>query len=69
MGVAIVEGEEAVLRVNLGRPSVTNADSVVQLCESDELFPNDFGGGLVNSKKTINVHWTEISAIRFRLAM
>jgi len=29
--------------VNLGRPTVTNGDSVTQLCESDALFPNYFG--------------------------
>ena len=26
--------------VNLGRPIVTNGDSIAQLCESDALFPN-----------------------------
>jgi len=32
--------EGAVLRVNLGRPIVTNGDFVAQLCDSDALFPN-----------------------------
>jgi len=42
-GVVIVRGEGTVFGVNLGRPIVTNGDFVVQLCESDELFPNYFG--------------------------
>ena len=46
-GVVIVEGEGAVLGVNLGRPVVTIGDSVAPLCESDALLPNYFGGGLV----------------------
>jgi len=37
MGVVIVEGEGAVLGVNLGRPIVTNGDLVTRL------FPNYFG--------------------------
>ena len=36
MGVVIVEGEVAVLRVNVGRRIVTNEDG-------DTLFPNYFG--------------------------
>ena len=31
--------------VNFGHPIVTNGDFVAYLCESDALFPNDFGGG------------------------
>ena len=41
MEVVIVEGEEAVLGINLGRPIVTNGDSVAQLCESDAPFGED----------------------------
>jgi len=37
MGVVIIEGEEAVLVVNLGRPIVTNGDFAMRL------FPNYFG--------------------------
>jgi len=40
MGVVIVEGEAAVLRVNLGRPIVTNGDSATRL------YPNDYGEDL-----------------------
>jgi len=39
-GVVIVEGEWAVLRVNLGHPIVASGDG-------DVLFPNYFGGGLL----------------------
>jgi len=39
-GVVIVEGEGAVLGVNLGRPIVTNGDFVMRL------FPNYFGHDL-----------------------
>jgi len=41
MGVAIIEGEGAVLGVNLGHPIVTSADG-------DTLFPNYFGVDLLN---------------------
>jgi len=40
MRAVVVEGEVAVLGVNVGRPIVTKGDS-------DALFPNYFGGGLV----------------------
>jgi len=40
MGVVIVEGKGAVLRVNLGHPIVTNEDFVTRL------FPNYFGQDL-----------------------
>ena len=40
IGVVIVEGEWAVLGVNLGHPIVTNKDS-------DTLFPNYFGEDLL----------------------
>jgi len=30
-------------RVKLGRPIATNGDFVAWICESDALFPNDFG--------------------------
>jgi len=44
IGVVIVEGEGAVLGVNLWRLVVINGDFVAsQLCESDALFPNYFG--------------------------
>jgi len=42
-GVVLVEGEGAVLRLNLGRPIVTNGDFVAYLCESDALFPITLG--------------------------
>ena len=38
-----VEGEGAVLGVILGRPIVTKGDFVAHVCESDALFPNNFG--------------------------
>jgi len=41
MGVVIVEGECAVLGVNLGRPIVTNGDLATRL------FPNYFGQELL----------------------
>ena len=44
--MVIVEGEGVVSGVNLGRPIVTNGDFVAYLCESDALFPNDFGEDL-----------------------
>jgi len=37
MGVVIVEGKEAILGLNLGRPTVTNEDFTTRL------FPNYFG--------------------------
>jgi len=43
MGVEIVEGEGAVLGVNVGHPIVSSRDLVASLCESDALFPNQFG--------------------------
>jgi len=36
----------AVLGVNFERPIVINGDFVAQLCESDALFPIDFGEDL-----------------------
>jgi len=59
MGVVIVEGEEAVLGVNFGRPIVTNGDFATWL------FPNYFGQDLLascvestadNSKFPLPVH-------------
>jgi len=47
MRMVIVEGEGAVLGVNLGRPIVTNRDFVAELCDSDALFPNYFGEDLL----------------------
>jgi len=47
--VVIVEGEGAVLGVNLGHPIVKN---IAYLCKSDSLFPNYFGGKLVNFEDT-----------------
>jgi len=44
MGVVSIEGERAVLGVNLGSPIVTNRAFVAYLCESNALFPNDWGG-------------------------
>jgi len=41
MGMVIVEGEGAVLGVNLGRPIVTNKDFATRL------FPNYFGQDLL----------------------
>ena len=46
-GVVIFEEERAVLGVNLGCPIVTIEDFVAWLCESDALFPNDFGKDLL----------------------
>ena len=43
-GAVIVEKEEAVLGVIFERPIITSGDFVAWLCESDALFPNDFGG-------------------------
>jgi len=43
MVMMIVEEEGAVLGMNLGRPIVTDGDFVAQLCESDALFPSDYG--------------------------
>ena len=42
MGMVIVEGEGAVLRLNLGRPIVTNGDLAMRL------FPNYFGQYVFN---------------------
>jgi len=42
-GVVIVQWEGAVFEVTLRRPIVTNVDILLQLCESDALFPNYFG--------------------------
>jgi len=39
--------EGVVLGMNLGRPIVTKWDFVAYLCESDTLFPNDFGEDLL----------------------
>ena len=50
-GAVIVEGEGTVLRVNFGRPIVTNQEFVAQLDESDELFPNYFGEDLLYFRK------------------
>ena len=47
MGVVIIEGEGAVLGVNLGCPIVTNGDVVVCLFMRDVLFPNYFGEDLL----------------------
>jgi len=53
MEMLIVEGEGAVLGVNLGRHTVTNGDSAAYLCESDVLFPNYFGEDLlINRQRT-----------------
>jgi len=46
-GMVIVEGEAAVLVVNVGHPIVTNGDFVALLRESDAFISNCFGGGLV----------------------
>ena len=46
MEAVIVEGEGAVLRVNLGRPVETKWDLVAQLCKRDAIFPNYFGEDL-----------------------
>jgi len=46
-GVVIIEGEWAVLGVNLGHPIITNGVFVAQLCDSDVLFPNYFGEDLL----------------------
>ena len=43
-GVTSIEGEAAVLGVNLGHPIVTKGDILSQLCESNALFSNYFGG-------------------------
>jgi len=40
MGVVIVEGEGAVLGVNVGHPILTNGILCVR--SGDSLFPNDF---------------------------
>ena len=45
-GVVIVEGEGAVLWVNLGRSIVTTG-TFAWLCESVALFPNDLGDDLL----------------------
>jgi len=42
MGVVIIEGEGAVLEVNLGRPIVTNGDFATRL------FPNYIGQDLLS---------------------
>ena len=42
MKVVIIEGEEAVLGVNSGRPIVTNGDFATRL------FPDYFGQDLLN---------------------
>ena len=52
IGVVIVKGERAVLRVNSGRPTVTNGDIVAYMCESDVLFPNYFGKELFSLIKS-----------------
>jgi len=46
MTVVIVEGKGH-FGVNLDRPFVTNGNFVAQSCESDVLFPNDFGEDLL----------------------
>jgi len=41
-GMVIIEGKEAFVEV-----IVTDGNFAASLCESDALFPNDFGEGLV----------------------
>ena len=56
--MVIVEGEGAVLAVNVGHPIVTNGDFVAYLCESDVLFPNYFGEDLLSWRRySRSVSW------------
>ena len=54
-GVVIVEGERAVLGVNLGRPIVTNGYFVTRL------FPNYFGHDLLILLHLLIHIWSELA--------
>ena len=45
--------ERGSLGVNVGRPIETNGDFVAQLCGSDALFPNYFGGLVSNHQRQL----------------
>ena len=57
--MVIVEGEGAVLGLNLGRHIVSNGDFVAWLCDSDVLFPNYFGRLVV----VVVVDWIQLLLI------